>query len=156
MTDDNEYYEWLEAGDRIRVSARAIILNSAGDAVLVEKNPHEPQGYANFLGGGVAVGEPLLDCILRELQEEVETEVVSAEYLFAVENFFDYRGQIRHSLEHYFRLALGEDEVRSKHPELEYRWVPISELPHVDLRPHAVRDQIANGTLGGTSLLRAS
>lgn len=155
MTEDNEYYEWLEQGGRIRVSARAIILRSDGKAVLVERNAREPEGYSNFLGGGVAVGETLLDCILRELQEEVEASVVSADYLFAVENLFEYQGERRHSLEHYFRLVLKDDRVTSKLPGLEYRWVPRDELPDTDLRPHAVRDRLATGTLGGSTLLRA-
>ena len=58
MTHD-EYLERLVENNRIHPSARSIILNSAGDQILVEKNSMVPDQYCNFVGGGLELGETL-------------------------------------------------------------------------------------------------
>jgi 8-oxo-dGTP pyrophosphatase MutT (NUDIX family) len=146
MSDDNEYYEWLAEGGRIRVGVRAIIFDRSRERLLVEKNIENDPPFSNFVGGGIEVGETMLDCIRREVREEMRAEVVQAQYLFIVENFFRYGGEIRHGLGHYFEVTLDREEVHSTNPALEYSWIPIKELDKVDLRPAIVRDSILDGS----------
>ena len=49
-----------------------------------------------------------------------------------------------HLLEHFFSVALTSYEISSREPALIQRWVPLKQLEDFDLRPHIVRDAIAN------------
>src|SRR5512134_2907306 len=102
MTENNDYFVWLEKGGCIRTSARAIIFDTRREQILVEKNVEIDSPFFNFIGGGVEVGETMVECIGRELSEETNACIAEARYLFVVEHFIPYRGEVRHSLEHYF------------------------------------------------------
>lgn len=146
-TDYTDYLNWLKHADWIRVSARAIIFNPAGDHVLVERNDWMKNLYFNFIGGGVELNETLQECIAREIAEETDAHITGSRYLFVVENFFDHEDRTMHSLEHYFQIDLDRQNVRSKSDEVTYQWLPITGLGDVDLRPNGVRDVIANNRL---------
>lgn len=146
MTDDNEYFEWLENGGRIRVSIRAVILDRQGTQVLVERKTRQLNSYWNFIGGGLAVGESFRDCLERKLGEETDARIVRAEYLFVVENFFRWSGQIRHSVEHYLEVGLDREGVTAADPATDYQWIRLEDLARVDLRPHAILDRLADGS----------
>ena len=145
MGNDNEYFEWLAAGGSIRNGVRAIIFDKDRECILLEKNIEIENPFYYFLGGGLQVGETMLDCIRREMREEIEVEVLQAEYLFVVENFFRHAGEIRHGLGHYFEVTLDREDVHSTNPALEYHWLPLDGLGEVDLRPSIVRDVIVDG-----------
>lgn len=146
MTENNEYFVWLEKGGWIRTSARAIIFDTGQERILVEKNVEIDSPFFNFIGGGVEVGETMIECLRREVSEETNAEIAEASYLFVVEHFIRYRGEVRHSLEHYFNVLLDRIEVVATNPGLLYRWLPIEELRQVDLRPGIVRDRILDGS----------
>ncbi|MEM7800839.1 MAG: hypothetical protein AAF633_16730 [Chloroflexota bacterium] len=61
--DTSNYFEWLEKGTWIRITARAIIFNQAEDHILIEENLSPENIFFNFIGGGVEVGESLQSCI---------------------------------------------------------------------------------------------
>jgi 8-oxo-dGTP pyrophosphatase MutT (NUDIX family) len=146
MSEDNEYFEWLAEGGRIRVGVRAIIFDGSRKRILLEKNVEVKNPFYYFVGGGIQVGETMLECIRREVREEIRAEVVQAKYLFVVENFFCYEGEIRHGLEHYFAVTLDREDLHSTNPALEYRWFPVDGLVEIDLRPLIVRDAIIDGS----------
>ncbi len=146
MTKENEYFVWLKEGGRIRNCARAMIVDGNRTEVLVEKNVGAGNTYFNFVGGGVAVGETMMECIERELSEETNATIGVANDLFVVENFFPYEGAIRHSLEHYFEVMLDRTGVMATDPGIRYEWMSIDGLDRVDLRPGIVRDRIIDGT----------
>ena len=144
--DYTDYFTWLDDGGWIRVSVRAIILNSAGDRTLVEHNVGLGATYLNFIGGGVETNETLLQCLERELAEEVDAKIVTARYLFVVENFIPHGDEWRHALEHYFQLELDRETVMPAQDGVELVWVPVERLGELDLRPVVVRDVIADGS----------
>lgn len=72
MIDYANYFDWWADGGWIRVSARAIIFNQAKDHILIERNFGDQNEFANFIGGGVEIGETLQSCIERELNEETD------------------------------------------------------------------------------------
>jgi 8-oxo-dGTP pyrophosphatase MutT (NUDIX family) len=146
MNEDNNYFDWLANGGRIRTSARAIIFDQKRERILVEKNVEIHSPFFNFIGGGVEVGETMMECIRRELSEETNAGISEARYLFVVENFTTYNGEVRHSLEHYFEVMLDRSNVVATNPGLEYKWIAIHRLAQVDLRPGIVRDHIIDGS----------
>lgn len=133
----------VEKGD-IRVSVRSICLHDG--AVLVQRHADDPASYHAFIGGGLETGERMEDRIRREYLEETGRQVVRAEYLFVVENRVRTAAGILHSLEHYFSVELDSHDVRSREPHLVQCWLPLSELAAYDVRPHVVRDAIADGS----------
>ena len=68
------------------------------------------------------------------------------EYLFVVENFINFKGEIVHGLGHYFEVEIDREEFQSHLNGIELIWLPIKELAQADLRPHIVRDSIVNGS----------
>lgn len=154
MSQPNDFSTWLSAGDRIRVSARAIIFNRTRDKILVEKNSGVGDTYVTFLGGGVEVGEQLDACLRRELDEEVVNAVIGTiRYLFVLENFIIRQNNMFHSLEHYFEVSLENENLTPKDRGMTFLWLPVAELTAVDLRPAIVRDRIVAGTLYDTRRL---
>lgn len=130
----------------VRPGARAIIINSDRSRFLVEKNHGAREQYLNFIGGGVELGETLEACIRREIQEETNAKIIRSEYLFVVENFVEFKGEITHGHGHYFEVELDRMDVRSDFEGIDFIWLSIKELPETDLRPHVVRDHIVNGS----------
>jgi ADP-ribose pyrophosphatase YjhB (NUDIX family) len=132
-----------EKGD-IRISVRSICIHDG--ALLVQRHADDPASYYAFIGGGLETGERMEDRIRREYGEETDRQVVRARYLFVVENRVRTAAGILHSLEHYFSVDLDSRDVRSREPHLVQCWLPLSELPAYDVRPHVVRDAIVDGT----------
>ena len=146
MTNYADYATWLADGRWIRISARALIFNAAGDRILIERNVGAQNEHVNFIGGGVEVGETLQECIARELAEETDAKIVHARYLLLLENFWSHDGEVRHSLEHYFEIGLDREEITPRYDNVEFIWTPIAALEGIDLRPAIVRNRIVDGT----------
>ena len=68
------------------------------------------------------------------------------DYLFVVENFITFEGAITHGLEHYFEVSLDRKDVKSNTEGIEFLWVSQDDLAEIDLRPHVVRETLAEGT----------
>ena len=57
-----------------------------------------------------------------------------------------YKGEMAHGLGHYFEVEIDRQEVQTKLDRIELVWLSIPELAQADLRPHIVRDHIADGS----------
>jgi ADP-ribose pyrophosphatase YjhB (NUDIX family) len=128
----------------LRVSVRSICIHAG--ALLVQRDARDPRSHYAFIGGGLEAGERMEDRVRAEYLEEAGREVVRAEYLFVVENRVRSSAGIHHSLEHYFRVDLDSYDVRSREPHLVQSWLPLAAVAAADLRPHVVRDAIADGS----------
>jgi len=145
MTTDHFYFRQMVEDRQIRTGARAIIINSTADRFLVEKNLGTGDGYLNFIGGGVEIGETLEACLERELKEETNARAVRMDYLFVVENFITFKGEVIHGLGHYFEVELDREDVQPNDDGIELLWFSLNEMTNLDLRPHVVRDHIVDG-----------
>lgn len=144
MSDKADFLARVAKKGEIRVSVRSICLHDG--AVLVQSHAVDPASYYAFIGGGLETGEQMEERIRLEYREETGREVVRAEYLFVVENRVRTAAGILHSLEHYFAVELDSYDVRSREPHLSMSWLPLTQLSAYDLRPHAVRDALADGS----------
>ena len=146
MVDDHVFFRSLLENKQHRPGGRAIIFDSTRRRILVERNLGAREGYVNFPGGGIEIGETLQECIAREMNEEIGAEILDFEFLFLVENFVLFEGEYLHGIELYCEIKLGSDKVESKLDGYEFRWVEVAQLSGLDLRPTIVRDRIIDGT----------
>jgi ADP-ribose pyrophosphatase YjhB (NUDIX family) len=147
MSEQANYYQLMLENNQIRPGARAIISNAARDYYLVENNTLE-QGddFLNFVGGGLEIGETLEECLRREIKEESNAVISSLNYLFLVENMVEYKGHVLHGLGFYFEVIVEQMDLKPKRPGIQFYWYTAGELADLDLRPHVVRDKIADGS----------
>jgi len=146
MPDDREFFRQVLEKQQHRPSARAIIFDSTRRHILVEKNLDAREQYVNFPGGGIELGETLQECIAREMMEEIGATVRDFEFLFLVENFILFEGQLLGGIELYCEITLDTDKIEPQEDGYEFHWIKVADLKDLDLRPAFVRDQIFDGT----------
>ncbi len=133
----------------IRVSAKAVVVDDG--RVLLTRNfhPDDPGGEFYLLpGGGQDHGEPLADCLRREVREETGYSVAVGDilwvrdYIGASHQFAAYEAGV-HQVEIMFACTID----RSRPPEtlvdpdtwqLSVEWMPVSDLPNVRLFPRTL------------------
>ena len=78
----------------------AICLFRRGDEILVTEglDTANNRRYARPLGGGVELGETSEQAIVREIREELGSEVRDLKLLGVLENLFELEGQQRHEV----------------------------------------------------------
>lgn len=107
------------------------------------------EDFWTFPGGRAELSEPLAAGLRREMQEELETEVIVERLLWVVENFFTYDGKAYHELGFYFLMTLPPDSpiraatapfVREDGTtQLIFQWHPIEVLERMRLFPAFLR-----------------
>jgi 8-oxo-dGTP pyrophosphatase MutT (NUDIX family) len=100
-------------------------------------------------GGHVEPGEPAAAALRRELEEELGVRTLHVGGVIAiVENrYADARGD-HHEVNLVHRVAVGDAIEGSRESHLGFRWLDLSELGGVDLRPHPVAELVRAGLDG--------
>ncbi len=120
------------------IRAYALVLNTDNEILLMEES-YRGLNFIKFPGGGLEWGEGLLDCIKRELREELNLEDLTLTHFFTtdffVESYFDTTTQV---ISVYYKTALPIDKTSVKLADSDTRlegmkWVPISELTRDDV-----------------------
>ncbi len=57
-----------------------------------------PLGFHRLIGGGVERGETHEEALRREVQEELQADIVDLTFLGVVENIFRYNGELGHEI----------------------------------------------------------
>lgn len=124
----------------IQIRCRGLIVNEG--KLLVAKHKEEHNYYA-LLGGHLDNGENPLECIIREIKEELGVEIVNPELKY-VYRWVDYQGV--ENLEFIFKILNGEDFVDLSNNErshsfeiVELRW--ISKGEDVNLLPKEIKEE---------------
>lgn len=132
----------------IHLLARALILLDGH--VLVVRCKGAPNTF--LPGGHVAFGEPALDALTREIDEELGLPSRVGGYLGAVEHEWSEGEHRQHEINHVFAVSLPTiDRPRampSRETHLEFFWVPLDGLPHHDLRPPPIVELVRRHALG--------
>ncbi|WEG19239.1 NUDIX domain-containing protein (plasmid) [Alkalihalophilus pseudofirmus] len=137
----------------IRNSAKAIIVNSDRDKVLLTKNKDEEGFFYLCPGGGQEHGETLLEALKRECIEEVGFHIQIGELLHIREyigknheySTFDYDV---HQVENYFVCELKENKINQIEPinpdshQVGIEWVLVNDLLEYRLYPKEIRKYI--------------
>jgi ADP-ribose pyrophosphatase YjhB (NUDIX family) len=109
-----------------------------GDRIFVAEY-HDPslgEVFYRPLGGAIAFGEHSRDCIVREMREEMEVEIVDLAYVGTIENIFTYDGQPGHEIVLVYEASFADprlyevEAVRCRDDGGEFVgvWKPIDEF----------------------------
>ena len=89
------------------------------------------------LGGTIEFGEPAREAVKRELQEEIEAEVINLRYLGALENLFTHEGEFGHEIVLVYEGDFADkafyeaESVRAQEDDgmtFTARWKPLQEF----------------------------
>ncbi len=115
----------------------AIVWNSDRTKILIDRrlNKGRLAGYWEFPGGKVEPNESVVDCIAREIKEELGIEIAVGEHLITVNH--DYGNQ--NGSQTAISLIVHQCQHLSGEPQpLEcsaVKWVKLSELEQYNLPP---------------------
>jgi ADP-ribose pyrophosphatase YjhB (NUDIX family) len=119
---------------RRRFNYRTVGVAIHDGMVLLHRAGEEP--FWTLPGGRAEMGETSEQTILREIREELSTDVEVLRLLWLVENFFDYDGLSYHELALYFLIrfpqnsmpmARSQFEAMDGGTRLHFRWFPLHE-----------------------------
>lgn len=148
-----------ETGRSIRVAAKAVIID--GGEILLTRNlhPDDPDGEFFLLpGGGQHHGEPLDECLRREVCEETGYSVEVGDvlwvrdYIGASHAFAAYEPDV-HQVEVMFSCSVDRSLPPTEPAEedawqLSVDWIRLEDLPGLRIFP-AVLVQYLGGATGG-------
>lgn len=150
----------------IRVAAKAVVARD-GEVLLTRNlHPDDPEGEFFLLpGGGQQHGEPLVDCLLREVLEETGYVVEVGDvlwvrdYVGASHEFAAYEPDV-HQVEVMFSCAVDRDRVPVAPTEedpwqLSVEWVSASDLARIRFFPAAMLSQLVDFVRDGKRTGRA-
>ena len=152
VTRQDEFFAAVASRQLVRPAVRAIVRSERG--FLVQRPTDDPHAHYAFIGGEYEHGDTFDERLRREFEEETTARVLSAEYLFVVENRFAVKEGLVQTLEHYFEVVLDKLDVASREPHLEQLWLPPHVFAAANVRPTIVRDALSSGT--GRSTRRLS
>jgi ADP-ribose pyrophosphatase YjhB (NUDIX family) len=140
-------------GARFHLRAGAVVLDD--EHLLLHRL--EGDNFWALPGGRINMGEQAQLALTREFEEELSLSVECGPLVCVGENFFEYQGEPHHEVGLYFAVALPVGApVRTKtavhlgmegDKRLEFKWFSLASLPHVDLRPRALREGLCAGRL---------
>jgi len=117
-------------------SVVAVVLDQDGRVLLIHRTDNDLWALP---GGGHDLGEPIRHTVIREVLEEtgydVEVERLTGVYTNPAHRMAYDDGEVRQQFSLCFTARLLGGESRTSSESREVRWVPLSELPGLDLHP---------------------
>lgn len=144
MGKEKELLQKVIDKKEVRVCVRSLCFHDR--KLLVQRPNDDPNACYGTIGGKLELGESMEERICKEYAEETNARVISAKYLFVIENRFRYDRGLVHGIEHFFLVDLDTYEIESRVSYLAQHWLPVDRLIEYDLRPHILRDAIADGS----------
>ncbi len=108
----------------------AAVIADGGRIFVTQRGYGEFKGKWEFPGGKMEPGESREDALMREIMEELETEIEVGDFLCTV----DYDYSEFHLTMHCFMCSVVRGELRLKEHEAA-RWLAKDELSSVDWLP---------------------
>jgi len=129
-----------DSGRRFRVRAAGVAIRDG--RVLLDSW----EGFRFFAlpGGGVEQGETSDAALVREMREELRTDVRVRRLLWVVENFYSLNGEAWHELAFYWEMTFAETAACVRRDAFEaydgdvlmnLAWVPLADLDDLNLVP---------------------
>jgi 8-oxo-dGTP pyrophosphatase MutT (NUDIX family) len=119
---------------KIRPIAIAIIRRN--DEILVAKARDEvkKETFYRPLGGEIEFGESSPDCIIRELMEEIQADIIDMKLLTVLENIFVYEGKPGHEIVMVYEVQLADKSF------YKLNKIPFNEIGWDDIEWKAIND----------------
>lgn len=112
-----------------------------------------------FVGGHVSAMETTAGTLVREFREEIHADIAVDRLLAVGEVFFPWGEKPCHQVNFIYAVHLtdesripfegvfhGYDELGGERFDLDFCWVPLEELPNVNVYPLGVMDHILSGS----------
>ena len=82
------------------IRALVICTYQKDDTILVAEgyDPVKGEYFYRPIGGGIEYGEKSAEALIREIREEIDTEISNLTYLGTVENIFTFNGEVGHEI----------------------------------------------------------
>ncbi|WP_373482658.1 NUDIX hydrolase [Acetobacterium sp.] len=106
-------------------------------------------------GGHVRSGETSQEALMREFKEEINADINVEKLLFVGENFFPWGQLPCQQISLYYQISLRDatqiplngvfkviDELENQQIELDFCWIPLSELKNIKLYPANLIDDL--------------
>lgn len=123
----------------IEITCRVFIFS--GNEILLCKQKNPPRDYWTLPGGSVYEGETIIECIQREIVEELGVSIKVDQLLYIREMITD----IRHRVEFYFSADVANDDfVKSQVSacsEIEaVKFILLDEVSNYIVKPECISD----------------
>ncbi|MDD3321597.1 MAG: NUDIX domain-containing protein [Paludibacter sp.] len=107
----------------------AFILNDKGELLVCKRAKEPAMGTWDLPGGFVDAAETAEEAIRREVKEEINADVTTAQYLFSLPNEYEYSGMTIPTLDMFFFCKLNSIEGLMAADDVEsYFFVSLNEL----------------------------
>ena len=82
------------------IRALVICIFQKDDSILVAEgyDPVKGEYFYRPIGGGIEYGEKSAEALIREVREEIDTEISNLTYIGTVENIFTFNGEVGHEI----------------------------------------------------------
>jgi len=128
----------------ININLGEAIINCRAAAIITSENKillHKMRGdsFWTLAGGKIKCQETSEDAILRELKEEIATDVTVEKLLIIAENFFTFDYKLFHEFCFIYKICDGDKLVSNNNiftnENLIYHWFNINEIPDIKIKP---------------------
>ena len=114
--------------------------------VLLQTTTGEDRSFA-FPGGHVEFGETNAETLIREFREEIGADITVGDLKWVAEIFFPWGDMPCHQICLYYMVEvtsdniplegmfLGKEKLEGRNFDLEFHWVPLSELGNIEVYP---------------------
>ena len=137
--------------DHIRFSNRIVGIAFDRDRVLLHRT--DDMNFWALPGGRAELLEPSPETLMREMREEIGTEVQVDRLLWVAENFFEYGLRQLHEIGFYFLMHLPTNSPLRDQPTffghegdwpIYFEWHPIATLENLVLYPTFLQTGLKN------------
>lgn len=118
----------------VKVVARCIVIRGSELLVQVSKKGDRYR----LPGGSVNDTETIVECLKREMYEELGVDIEVGKLLYIVESFYRRRNKIVHEIGFYFLCRFSDERSRdivSREKHVEIYWSPLDQLEEAKFRP---------------------
>ena len=123
--------------------------------VLLQRNG---DGDYALIGGHVAAFETTEETLVREFKEEIRADIAVDDLIAVGEVFFPWGNKPCHQIGLYYSVHLleetqiphngvfrGWDDLGGERIDLDFCWIPLTELEHIPLYPPQIVPRILSG-----------
>ena len=143
----------------IRVKAFAVLLDGSRSRHLVwvsRDETKQPATFHRLLGGHVEFGEHSADAVVREIAEELATDLAEVTLLGVIENVFTYAGNPGHEVVFVYAATVAAGVVPDEGGwfddggPIRVEWRPVDVQTDIPLYPEGTQSLIDDWISGQT------
>lgn len=126
---------------KIEFITRGFIFQN-GKVLLCKRKDRD---YYFFPGGHIEFGESSADALKREIREEVDIDVLNADFIGISENIFSDKfenGEKHHEINIVFAAEVEEKDIQVMEDYLEFRWLDFEEFEKAAVLPVSLKKAI--------------